>query len=63
MNLLAPSSQGEVLIVIGENWKDFRLVTPKVQGDDRLRLVELMFTASQMMADQLGVTVQYKDHI
>lgn len=57
MNLLQPDLRGELLILINDKW-EFRVIIPKVDEQDRLRLVKIAFDAAQMVADRFGVRVQ-----
>lgn len=56
VNLLAPDLRGEVLILIAPDWQ-YRMMLPKVDEADRLRLVQLLFDAAQLAAQQWGISV------
>ena len=59
MNLLASDLRGEVQIMIAPDWT-FRVILPKIEVADRLRLVQLLFDAAQLTAREWGISVSMK---
>lgn len=59
MNLLQQDLRGEVLILIAPDWQ-YRMMLPKVDEADRLRLVQLLFDAAHLAAQQWGINVTVK---
>ena len=59
MNLLQQDLRGEVLILIAPDWQ-YRMMLPKVDEADRLRLVQLLFDAAHLAAQQWNINVTVK---